>query len=983
MDLQDYPRPPNDTGIGVHWSAGHPAAVGMRDLREYWLPQLVALGVKWVKMLHYGGVELAQLLLQNDIMPIVRLYRLRPNSADPSPGKGTMGEEEIEYVERYVSIGARYFEFNNEPDLHGEWEGAQVPANAEVIVARNGIIDMVTILERGGCPGVPPTSIGGNWDLVGKIIELGRRDLFDGPVWVAAHNYDINHPLDYPYDAVNQQGQQLTREEYEELNRQGAWDGHNWGHRALEWINEQRSRGMNPGHTIHDDASCWLKYARLDDLVQDHLSRPLPILGTENGPIVGEDDDPRYPTTTPEVHRDKVLEMCRIMMGTSEELDPAPPQLFCTAFWLLGGAVLLDGWESHAWYSPSRPGGQLPVVDALKTLPKQPRPDFPPIWKEGVIAGWVRNGVGRSLLLDGPVSRATQVSSLERFRFEDLRAGRYQLMVRGTELSVEARISTAEPSLTVEMELTSDHVAPPRQSVLGGTVSGGEGCTLGLSGTVDRLTTLSETETYRFADLPRGTYTLTLEGTTVSESDITLDGQEEKVVDLTLLEEWTWEASDGGPGPGFGLVRCSVEGLLNLPVHLWTDGWSGLVRMTGSKPEYGPYACEFAPLGEGHYYVEPEGLEIRADIDVNSSRVVWLEFRKQAPAPPPPSAKESVIDGHVIGGASYALELTGTGVSRREARVADDGSYHFGRLPQGIYTLRLLRVVRHDVKPGESYESMAAIEGQMREGVELDGHSDVTCDFDVRRYDPQHGTSTLRGTLHDGTGRTVVLVWPGGYRNERTAGDDESFLFHDLGSGAYELLVPGTDVTQTFQADGQNDTSLELRMPSVGSGSIWGSVRNGAGRQIVLEWADGRQESMVTSDGAFRFSDLHPGDYTLRVQGAPSMEGPIRLVEGDTVEVLLDVPRPKTVGHCLLLGRVIDDRQTLLAAMRYAARFSPLVCDDVERACKATHVTIIGGLEDISEADEQTLRASGCEVHRIDADIAGTLDSLVKGRRAF
>ncbi|HUW14623.1 MAG TPA: carboxypeptidase-like regulatory domain-containing protein [Anaerolineae bacterium] len=983
MDLQDYPRPPNDTGIGVHWSAGHPAAVGMRDLHEIWLPRLHAMGVKWVKILHDGGVEFAQLLLQNDIMPIVRLYRLRPNSPDPSPGKGTLGEEEIAYIERYVSVGARYFEFNNEPDLHGEWEGAQVPANAEVMVARNAIIDMVTILERGGCPGIPATSIGGKWDLVGKIIELGRRDLFRGPVWIAAHNYDINHPLDYPHDAVNQQGQQLTREEYEELNRQTAWDGRTWGNRSLEWINEQRSQGVNPGHTIHDDASCWLRYARLDDLVQQYLSRPLPILATENGPIVGEDDDPRYPTTTPELHRDKVLEMSRIMMGTSEQFDPAPPQLFCTAFWLLGGVVLLGGWESHAWYSPSRPGGRLPVVDALKALHKQPRPDLAPIWEEGVIDGRVRNGAGRSILLDGPVSKATRASDDESFRFEQLRAGRYQLMVRGTELSEEARLTAAEPLCTMELELTNEHISPPRESILRGTVSGGEGYTLRLSGTVDRLATLSETETYRFADLPRGTYALTLEGTAIRESDITLDGREERVVDLVRLEEWTWEASDGGPGYGFGLVRCSVEGMLNLPVHLWTEGWPGIVRLTGSKSEYGPYACEFAPLGAGQYTVEPEGLDVQADINVNGSRIVWLEFRKQAPAPPSPSAAESVISGHVIGGASYALELTGASVSRREARIAGDGSYRFRRLPPGTYTLRLLRVVRHHVRPGESYEGTTAIEGQVREDVVLDGLSDVTCDFDVRRYDPLHGKSTVQGTLHDGAGQAVVLLWPGGYRNERAAGTDNSFIFDGLGSGAYELIVPGTRIAQTFHADGLNDVALELQMPSMDYGTIGGSIQNGAGRQIVLEWADGRQENMVTGDGTFRFSDLPAGEYALRVQGAPLTEGPIRLAAGEAVELLLDVPRPKTLAHCLLLGRVIDDQQTLLAAMRYATRFSPLVCDDVEKAGRAAHVTIIGGLEDISEADEQTLKAGGCEIHRIDTDIAGTLVSLVREGRAF
>ena len=48
MDLHDYPRPKGDTGIGVHWSAGYPLVVGIGQIRDFWLPEIQAMGVMWV-----------------------------------------------------------------------------------------------------------------------------------------------------------------------------------------------------------------------------------------------------------------------------------------------------------------------------------------------------------------------------------------------------------------------------------------------------------------------------------------------------------------------------------------------------------------------------------------------------------------------------------------------------------------------------------------------------------------------------------------------------------------------------------------------------------------------------------------------------------------------------------------------------------------------------------------------------------------------
>ena len=70
MELRDYPRPAQDTGIGIHWTVGYASAVGMSRIREFWLPELKSMGVKWVKIFnHDGALDFCELLLAEGIMP--------------------------------------------------------------------------------------------------------------------------------------------------------------------------------------------------------------------------------------------------------------------------------------------------------------------------------------------------------------------------------------------------------------------------------------------------------------------------------------------------------------------------------------------------------------------------------------------------------------------------------------------------------------------------------------------------------------------------------------------------------------------------------------------------------------------------------------------------------------------------------------------------------------------------------------------------
>ncbi|MCB0086292.1 MAG: hypothetical protein KDE54_00135, partial [Caldilineaceae bacterium] len=288
----------------------------MGQIRDFWLPELRSLGVKWVKVYnHDGAYDFVEALLAEGFCPILRIFR-------PHPNPGRLSIKDLVDVDTYVRIGVRYFEFNNEPDRDAEWKGGWVPANGIDIVVEDAIADMDAILTRGGMPGIPSVSCGSKWDLIGKIIEKGHRDLLEGPVWQAIHNYSRNRPLDYPYDLGNQEGAAYTQRFYRTLlEEQPNFDP--WHGRSLSEINQMRRDFANPGATIQDDTACWLAYEFFNARNRRHLGRSIPILSTENGYRVGENTDPRYPATTPDLHMAQTLEACRVMMGVSQRFNPA------------------------------------------------------------------------------------------------------------------------------------------------------------------------------------------------------------------------------------------------------------------------------------------------------------------------------------------------------------------------------------------------------------------------------------------------------------------------------------------------------------------------------------------------------------------------------------------------------------------------------------------------------------------------------------
>ncbi len=634
MELNEYPRPANDTGIGVHWVVGYATAIGISRIREYWIPELKSMGVKWVKVFnHDSALDFCELLLAEGIMPVVRIYR-------PSPNPGRLGVKELVLIDALIRAGVRYFEFNNEPDVDAEWKGGRVPVNGIELTVESTIANVEIILERGGMPAIPALANGSRWDLVGRIVAAGRRDLFDGPVWQAVHNFSRNRPLDYPYDIGNQEGAAFTDRFYRVLAAE-SWGEDAWRGRSLAEVNRLRYDRRSPGASVMDDHACFLAYEYYDALNRKHLGRSLPILSTECGYLVGEDTDPRYPATTPDLHMAQTLEACRVMMGTSQRFKPASDYYFCTAFWLLANQQLGSSstwWESNAWYSERWPNGVLPVVRALQAEPKVARvaqtPPVPTVTLTGVIANAPEQAV-LELHREDRLAARTRLEPGGRFSLPDLDVGRYVLRVEGTPLEQPIELQPEQGDVVINLD-AGPAVDVVSRSVIWGRVRGGAGAVVMLMREADRaewVTMARDDGAYRFVDLPPGRYEAFVYPGGTRADGIQLDGRGEVQVELAVAG-WGYTVGVASDVQKVGAIVVTVAGHKGLRVQAHGPDWSSPIMLTGEATEYGQFAACITPLDADYYIVTVDGVQdehdrptqLEARVQVDKRAIPLVEF---------------------------------------------------------------------------------------------------------------------------------------------------------------------------------------------------------------------------------------------------------------------------------------------------------------------------------------------------------------------
>jgi len=346
-ELDFYPRPPQDTGLGIHWSASIYHYTPLADW-DRWRDELLAMGIKWVKVLDDSGgssLELCQRLLDAGIMPIVRLYR-------PEPNPGHIGGREENTIRKLIEIGVKYIQTNNEPNLPDEWQGRSKPGNYPKKVAENWLIDAQRVLALGGLPITPPWSPGFEPEAFREFLEhlksIGGETVFKEGACLGSHNYRHRHPTNYPYDEIQQRD--------------------------------------NPGCSVLDDNLTFLNWLWVLENFKEVFGFYVPVLCLEGGPVLPFQADDRYPELTPELHAQYVVEEANFMLGRNEievndpkldidklHISREPASWFlCTAWWLIGNSVMghfNPVWEDQSWYKGD--WSHLPCVDALKELPKE------------------------------------------------------------------------------------------------------------------------------------------------------------------------------------------------------------------------------------------------------------------------------------------------------------------------------------------------------------------------------------------------------------------------------------------------------------------------------------------------------------------------------------------------------------------------------------------------------------------------------------
>ncbi len=392
--LKDFPRPPNDNGRGLHGSAST-GWTGSGEGYDYWVNELAEMGIKWFKVLddHGDSIPFCEKLLAAGIFPIVRIIRRDPPPNDvPEPNPGHIGPAEEETIKRLVACGVHYFETNNEPDLAAEWKHNAMPGDvneAAKLVALNWLFDARLILEAGGLPGLPAVSVGGELDLMGALVALGRQDILGEGCWIAIHNSTMNRPLGYPDDPVNRSGLALDREHYDfgPFTSWVWWESSQRQVDSIDFVNEERGSRKSPSETILQDHACFREFEFYNHLAIKYLGHSIPVISTQGGILVGRRQDRRYPRVTPDMHRDQTVAMFDFMQRQ------APDYYLATTPWLLLGSTEweMDAWNSAFWPQVLKNGtdgrdgippmavkgieltNRLPVVEAVKAMPKLSR----------------------------------------------------------------------------------------------------------------------------------------------------------------------------------------------------------------------------------------------------------------------------------------------------------------------------------------------------------------------------------------------------------------------------------------------------------------------------------------------------------------------------------------------------------------------------------------------------------------------------------
>lgn len=334
--MQNFPTPPNDTRIGLHF---FPDTLHYRQQDMHaWVPQLKAIGASWLTLT--APIDRAipehfiRGLIDAGIEPVLHLQATLNQPPTPADLNALL--------ESYARWGVHYLALFDQPNCHDHWPVTSWTQFDLVERFLDIYIPLAEAIAQAGLfPVFPPLKPGGDyWDTaflrasLGTIKRRGHHQLLEKLV-LGAYAWAHNLPLDW-----------------------GAGGPERWpGARPyLTPSGEQDQCGFH----IFD----W--YNAISQAV---LMEPLPIIILAGGSRPGDQIDDQFPPIDPQSHAQRNLQLAqRLTTQASSAPQPdsqesIPPNVLACNFWLLA-ADPASPHAAHAWYQAD--GTTLPVVEALR-----------------------------------------------------------------------------------------------------------------------------------------------------------------------------------------------------------------------------------------------------------------------------------------------------------------------------------------------------------------------------------------------------------------------------------------------------------------------------------------------------------------------------------------------------------------------------------------------------------------------------------------
>ncbi len=260
----------------------------------------------------------------------------------------------------------------------------------------------------------------------------------------------------------------------------------------------------------------------------------------------------------------------------------------------------------------------------------------------------------------------------------------------------------------------------------------------------------------------------------------------------------------------------------------------------------------------------------------------------------------------------------------------------------------------------------------------------------VQAAEQVYTDSVIYGVIHNGSGRTALLLQGEQEVARKALGVDETFRFAELGAGEYMIVVEGTDFRSApTRVNGRDQVQLNLTL-ILQESIISGRVTNGAGKTVALlkETVEVATQ-IVAADETYRFTGLEAGTYRVVIAGTQVASEALNLNGANAATVDLIAPAPgKSITHYVLFGPSDRPRTraNLLLAQDFILAFTPVFGFNAEEAGAASSVTIIGAPEEVSADTEKQLVNEGATVQRITGnagEVAAALAARIMGGRAF